>query len=106
MGYIFIQDETYEYKIPEPIDLYKSLNKIEKLFVTVTEIKNSLNTFEKDHCVFFVENSDIFQQYMNYVVLNCVFPDNFYMYVESILQYIKVNHLENELDSYWKKVMS
>jgi len=105
MDYIVIKDDAHSYNIPSPHKLRENMDKLKKIVVTVTELANPSNTFQKDHILFFVENSGIFQKYFSQVVEMGNIPENFYMYVDSIIQFIRFKYTKEKADDYWLKMV-
>jgi uncharacterized membrane protein len=81
------------------------MDKLQIMVVTITELVNSSNTFQKDHILFFVENSGIFQKYFERVVATGNIPENFYMYVDSIIQFIRFKYTKEKADDYWLQMV-
>lgn len=105
MDYIFIKNDLYSYKIPSPKILRENMDKLHKFVVIITELANPSNTFEKDHILFFVENSEIFQEYFKNIIETGEIPENFYMYVDSILHFIRFKYTKEKADDYWLQMV-
>ncbi len=105
MDYIFIKHDLYEYKIPLPHELCANMENPHQMFVVTREIANTSNTFEKDSHTFFTENPVIFKEYFAYMVETNNIPENFYMYVDSIIQFIRFKYTKDKSDDYWKHMV-
>ena len=103
---IIIEKDGFDYEIPEPGVLYKNMNTMNTTFVTIRSLEDPSTALSKDHRLFFIENAWFFQEYLNHIMKYSMIPDNFYMYVNSILQCIKVKNLQNDVDPYWKKMLN
>ena len=108
MHSICIQDETYIYTIPHPLELLNRMSQIGEILVITTLNKKEesimMNTQECKQ--FFIQNPLVFEKYLEKIMNDHIFPDNFYMYIENILNDIRHKHLEDSVDKYWQKILS
>ena len=102
--FIYIENGEAVYKIPSPNELQKNMNQYDKSMVIIEKEKREENQ-EMESKDFFILNPDIFQIYMAKMVESNNIPNQFYMYVQSILDYIKYKYPKNDLDNYWKKML-
>jgi hypothetical protein len=102
---IIITDETYVYSIPEPTELYANMNKYEALSISYSEKDDPSKTIKQSDKIFFTYHPTIFKEYFAKMVEDGYIPDNFYMYVESIINFIKQNCSKDSIPTYWSNMI-
>jgi hypothetical protein len=99
--FIYIENGDVVYKIPSPNELQKNMNQYDKSMVIIEKEKGE----EMESKDFFISNPEVFQIYMEKMVESNNIPNQFYMYVQSILEYIKHKYSKKDVDNYWKKML-
>jgi hypothetical protein len=91
------------FKIPTTFDLME-LNSNQK---TAIHVHPQSETGGKEIQVkhLFATNDMIFQLYLQKSIQQDLLHPNFFMYVDEILYYIKLNSLREEVSDYWKKLL-
>lgn len=88
------------YKIPSTFDLmnFQKIN-------TCTHVHPERGYEEIDVKHLFATNDIIFQLYLQKSMREDKLHANFYMFVDEILYYIKLNSLREDVGEYWKKLL-
>jgi hypothetical protein len=100
---VTILDEDMIYIIPGPQQLIDSINIPNGVNVKITN-KTSMNIQNEQSQMFFIENPNIFKKYME-KIQNSI-PENFNMYIKTIIAYIKEEGMEEGLDDYWLSMLN
>jgi hypothetical protein len=88
------------YKIPTTFDLM-NFNKMTTCF----HVHPERGTKEMEVKQLFAMNDVIFQLYLQKSIQEDKLHPNFYMFVDEILYYIKLNSLRENVSEYWKKLL-
>jgi hypothetical protein len=88
------------YKIPSTFDLMK-FDKVN----TCTQVHPQGGNTEIEVRHLFALNDVIFQLYLQKSIREDNLHPNFYMFVDEILYYIKLNSLREDVSEYWKKLL-
>jgi len=102
--FIYIENGGAVYKIPSPNELQKNMNQYDKSMVIIEKEKGEENQ-EMESKDFFISNPEVFQIYIAKMVESNNIPNQFYMYVQSILVYIKHKYSKKDVADYWKKML-
>jgi len=102
---IHITIDSYLYIIPDPTKLVSCINTTGHTFVTIYDNNEPLSVKKQECKVFFIENSDIFEKYMEIIDNENKIPIQFYLYINYLLHYIKLKNIGDKVDDYWKALL-
>lgn len=88
------------YKIPSSFELM-NFHKVNKC----THVHPERGNEQLDIKHLFATNDVIFQLYLQKSISEDKLHPNFYMFVDEILYYIKLNSLRESVSEYWKKLL-
>lgn len=89
------------YKIPPSSELLQNVAVPEAIHVHPEEGSAKVNVKE-----LFAFNDMVFQLYLEKSLREKSLHPNFYMFVDEILYFIKLNNLEEEVSEYWQKLIN
>jgi hypothetical protein len=85
------------YKVPFP----QVLANQHISYVIHTDPKHGAKEIESK--LFFCKNSEVFRIYLTKIE---EVPDNFYMFIDRILYFIKLNNMLDEVDPFWQQMIN
>ena len=98
------------YEIPDPKELTKNigicyiLHYNTNLNLINTHIDTTKNT-KIESKQFFAYNPEIFKLYLKKIINMEIMPDNFYMFIDQILYFIKSKNIIELVDDYWRNMI-
>lgn len=87
------------FKIPNPLDLILKPRQV------IIHVHPKIGTKEYESREFFINNSEVFQHYLQTIINKEKLPPNFYTYIDSILYFIKINNKTESVDNYWRQLL-
>jgi hypothetical protein len=87
------------YEIPHPTELIKNIGICYVLHYN-TNMKTKIESKQ-----FFAYNPEIFKLYLKKIINMEIMPDNFYMFIDQILYFIKSKNIIELVEDYWRNMI-